>query len=232
MTIQNDAPRRRLPKGALTRDRIVTESLAILDRDGTAKFSLPRLGRALGADQTAVYRHFVNKDDLVLAIAERLFEEAFSGFQVSSAWTDTLRDVALRVRRTFLLHPSAAALTSARVTSQPAEMAAADAVIGAFLAAGFPPFDAALYYRVVVDFAMLWNGGEADFMNLPDETRVAEQDGWVTAYRGADPRTHPHIDAVKGELFGITNDEVFESALSLVLEALAARVTAFPPRTD
>ena len=105
-------------------------------------------------------------------------------------------------------------------------------MIGAFLAAGFPPFDAALYYRVVVDFAMLWNGGEADFMNLPDETRVAEQDGWVTAYRGADPRTHPHIDAVKGELFGITNDEVFESALSLVLEALAARVTAFPPRTD
>ena len=232
MSIQKDAPRRRLPKGALTRDRIVAESLAILDRDGTAKFSLPSLGRALGADQTAVYRHFVNKDDLVLAIAERLFEEAFSGFEVSSEWIETLREVALRVRRTFLIHPSAAALTSARVTSQPAEMAAADAVIGSFLSAGFPPRDAAVYYRVVVDFAMLWNGGEADFMNLPEETRAAEQDGWVTAYRGADPKTHPHIDAVKGELFGVTNDEVFESALALLLEALAARGAAFSPRTD
>ena len=33
------------------------------DEGGTGGFSLPKLGRALGADQTAVYRHFPSKDD-------------------------------------------------------------------------------------------------------------------------------------------------------------------------
>jgi AcrR family transcriptional regulator len=223
MPAPEPAAKPRLQKGALTRELIVAESLAILDRDGTAKFTLPRLGRALGADQTAVYRHFGSKDDLVVAIAERLFEEAFAGFDVSDDWIVTLRQVALRVRATFLRHPSAAALTSARVTNQPAEMAAADAVIGAFLVAGFTQAEAALYYRVVVDFAMLWNGGEADFMNLPPETREAEQRNWVTSYRGASSASYPHIEAVKGVLFEISNDDVFDAALELLLESLRAR---------
>ena len=51
-------------------------------------FSLPKLGRALGADQTAVYRHFASKDDLVLAIADQLIEEAMTGWQPKGAgWT-------------------------------------------------------------------------------------------------------------------------------------------------
>ena len=69
------APRRKrggLRRGTLTPDRIVTESLRLLDTGGVAGFSMPKLGRALGADPTAVYRHFASKDDLVLAIADRL----------------------------------------------------------------------------------------------------------------------------------------------------------------
>ena len=52
----------------------MTESLRLLDTGGVAGFSMPKLGRALGADPTAVYRHFASKDDLVLAIADRLIE--------------------------------------------------------------------------------------------------------------------------------------------------------------
>src|SRR5215469_13835200 len=63
---------RRRPRGSLTPDMIITESLRLLDTEGSDGFSLPKLGRALGADPTAVYRHFASKDDLVLAIADRL----------------------------------------------------------------------------------------------------------------------------------------------------------------
>ena len=76
------APRRKrggLRRGTLTPDRIVAESLRLLDTGGVAGFSMPKLGRALGADPTAVYRHFASKDDLVLAIADQLIEEAMTG---------------------------------------------------------------------------------------------------------------------------------------------------------
>ena len=68
-----------LRRGSLTRELLVKESLRLLDNDGLAGFSLPKLGRAVGADPTAIYRHFASKDDLVLAIADALLEEAAAG---------------------------------------------------------------------------------------------------------------------------------------------------------
>lgn len=213
----------RLRKGTLTKERIVDESLTILDRDGFAKFTMVRLGRALGADQTAVYRHFASKDELSLAIAERLYEEAFDGLVQSTDWAATVRDAVMRIRRTFLRHPAAAALISARITNQRAEMTAANTVIGAFLSAGFSASDSALFYRVVVDFALLWNGGEADFMTLPADTRAAEEDRWVRTYRGVSPKEFPHIESVKDELFEISVDDVFGVALDMLIESLERR---------
>jgi len=84
--------RRGLRRGSLSPELIVTESLRLLDADGTDGFSLPKLGRALGADPTAIYRHFTSKDDLVLAIADHLIEEAMAGMSPQPCWVDTLAD--------------------------------------------------------------------------------------------------------------------------------------------
>src|ERR1700733_5919979 len=114
--------RRRLQRGSLTAELIVSESLRILDEAGTAGFSMPKLGRALGADPTAVYRHFASKDDLVLAIADRLIAEAMDGLKPSECWVDTLVDTPRRLRRTYRAHPAAASLSSFRTTQRPAEI--------------------------------------------------------------------------------------------------------------
>ena len=82
-----------LPRGSLTRELLVRESLRLLDSGGVAGFSLPKLGRALGADPTAIYRHFASKDDLVLAIAEAMIEEGLRGIELAECWVETLRDI-------------------------------------------------------------------------------------------------------------------------------------------
>ena len=85
-------PKRGLRRGSLTKELIVSESLRLLDEGGVDGFSLPKLGRALGADQTAVYRHFASKDDLVLAIADRLIDEGLTGLEPRECWVDTLAE--------------------------------------------------------------------------------------------------------------------------------------------
>src|ERR1700677_1540916 len=82
--------RQRLQRGDLTRELIVRESLRLLDAEGIAGFSLPKLGRALGADATAVYRHFASKDDLVLAVADHLIEESAAAVHPKECWVETL----------------------------------------------------------------------------------------------------------------------------------------------
>src|SRR5215472_11748692 len=148
--------RRGLRRGTLTRDMILAESLRLLDEDGVDGFSLPKLGRALGADQTAVYRHFASKDDLVLAVADELIEEAMAGLAPHECWLDTVADGVRRLRQTYARHPAAASLAACRTTQRPAEMRAVDALIGAVLDGGFTGAEAARIYRAVGDFALSW----------------------------------------------------------------------------
>src|SRR6201990_474847 len=168
------APRRKrggLRRGTRTPDRIVTESLRLLDTGGGAGVSMPKLGRALGADPTAVYRHFASKDDLVLAIADRLIEEAMDGLPAHDCWVETVIDSTRRLRRTYLAPPAAASLSSFRTTGQPAEMRVVDRTLQAVMAAGYEGLEAAVIYRALGDFALGWGGGEAGLLAPPEATQ-------------------------------------------------------------
>jgi AcrR family transcriptional regulator len=215
--------RQGLKRGSLTPELIVRESLRLLDRDGTEGFSLPKLGRALGADPTAVYRHFVSKDDLILAIADHLIGEAMTGLTAHDCWVDTLVDATQRLRRTYRLHPAAAALAACRTTQRPAEMGIVNLIIGAVLSAGFERAEAARVYRAIGDFALSWAGFEAAFLALDKDLQETDQAAWSRAYLAADRSVHPHIWQIRTELPGISDDDIFETILSLVIDGLIRR---------
>ena len=213
---------RRLRRGSLTPEMIVSASLRLLDAEGSAGFSLPKLGKALGADPTAVYRHFASKDDLVLAIADRLIEEALDGMVVQPCWLDTIREVARRLRATYCAHPGAAALSASRTTQRPAEMRAVDMLIGAVLEAGFEGVEAATTYRALGDFALSWAGGEAAFLALDPTQQRGDRAAWTRAYLAVNRAEHPHIWQVRDGLADVTDDGIFETILTLVVEGLHA----------
>lgn len=48
---------------------LIQAGLKILDEDGYEGFSLRKVAKACGVSQTAPYRHFKNKDELIVAIA-------------------------------------------------------------------------------------------------------------------------------------------------------------------
>ena len=220
-----DPPRGRpgRQRASLTPDLIVGESLRLLDAGGTAGFSLPKLGRALGADPTAVYRHFASKDNLILAIADRLIAEAMDGLAPQECWVDTLTDVIRRLRRTYLAHPAAASLSSFRTTQRPAEIRVVDVVIEAVLAAGFEGAEAAVMYRAVGDFALSWTGGEAAFLSLDADLQRTDRAAWRGAYLAVDRARYPHIWQVREMLPEVRDDAIFEQILSLVMAGLQQR---------
>ena len=215
--------RRRLQRGDLTRELIVRESLRLLDTDGIAGFSLPKLGRALGADATAVYRHFASKDDLVLAVADHLIEESAAGVQLSECWVETLTASSRQLRLTYLAHPAAASLSSYRTTQGPAEMKAVDIIISCVLAAGFEGAEAAVVYRALGDFGLYWSGAEASFLAMDEQLQKNDTNAWTTAYLTADQARYPAIGRVREHLPAVDDNEIFEMTLSLMLAGLYAR---------
>jgi TetR/AcrR family transcriptional regulator, tetracycline repressor protein len=202
---------------------ILAETLRLLDEDGIEGFSLPKLGRALGADQTAVYRHFASKDDIVLALADRLIEEAMTGFEPQECWIDTLTEMTRRLRRTYLAHPAAASISAYRTTQGPAEIRTVDIIIGAMLSAGFEGAEAALMYRVVGDFALSWAGFEASFRALDERLQQNDRAAWTRAYLAVSRADHPNIWRVRTELPEVDDDEISATILALVLDGLIRR---------
>jgi TetR/AcrR family tetracycline transcriptional repressor len=215
--------RRGLRRGSLTPELIVAQSLRVLDEEGASGFSLPKLGRALGADPTAVYRHFASKDDLVLAIADHLIEEAMDGLVASDCWADTVIESTRRLRRTYLAHPAAATLSSCRTTQRPAEMRTVDVLIGAVLAAGFTGAQAGVIYRALGDFALSWAGGEAAFLALDDQQQKNDRAAWTRAYLAVDKAEYPSIWQIRADLPDVRDDDIFETILSLVIAGLMQR---------
>jgi AcrR family transcriptional regulator len=199
---------------------IVTESLRLLDTRGIAGFSMPNLGRRLGADPTAVYRHFASKDELILTIADRLIEEATAGLTPGPCWPGTLEELIRRLRVTYRRHPAAAALSACRTTQRPAEMRAVNALIGAVLQAGFEGAAAARMYRAIGDFALSWAGGEANLLALEPAIQQADRFAWSRSYLAADRDTYPNVWQIKEELPLVTDDDIFETILSVVLEGI------------
>lgn len=217
---QSRKGRRGLQRGSLTPELIVKESLRLLDERGTGGFSLPKLGRALGADPTAVYRHFPRKDDLVLAIADQLIEEAMAGLAPHACWVDTVTDIARRLQRAYCDHPAAAALSACRTTQRPAEMRTVDTLIGAILQAGFEGAAAARVCRAIGDFSLAWAGWAATFYALDPRAQDSDRAAWARAYRSVGRAGHPHIWQLREELPEVTDEDVFETVLSLLVGGL------------
>ena len=211
-----------LARGSLTPERIVDASLELLDKQGVAGFSLPKLGRALGADPTAVYRHFASKDDMVLAIADRLIEEAMAGLEPRACWVDTVIEGTRRLRAVYLAHPAAASLSVSRTTAGPGEMQAVNLLIGAVLEAGFEGAEAVRIYRALGDFSLFWAGGEAGILALDKRAQSTERAAWAT-YLTVDRAEFPHTWQVRLELPEVADDAIFDTILSLVIDGLTRR---------
>ncbi|MBT2542895.1 TetR/AcrR family transcriptional regulator C-terminal domain-containing protein [Streptomyces sp. ISL-44] len=218
--------RGRPPKVELDLRIIVDAALALTDDEGAAALSVRRLAARLGVDPSALYRYVSDKDELHLALADRLFEETLTGFEPSESWRDTLRDLALRTRETALRHPGAAVLATYRTTRRPAEMRIVEHILVAFGRAGCSPALAAVLHRVYGDFALAWAGMDAAFESLDGAARTGDEQAWTREYPAADPAAFPAIARSVAHMARLDGATVFLAALETLLDGLTARIRA------
>ncbi|XVQ82919.1 TetR/AcrR family transcriptional regulator [Microbispora siamensis] len=203
---------------ALSQERIVAACLELVESGGPGALTFRNIGRRLGVDATAVYRHFRDKDDLVRALADRLYEEALAGFAPGEDWLDTLRDAAMRVYRAFAGHPQAAVLAASRSTRREAEINAIEVLLDALRQGGFEPPEAARYERALGDHVLAWAAFEASFVMLPPEVREGDA-GAPLVYAAQSRDRYPRLAECAPHLPPVTVPQ-FETALEIFLVGL------------
>jgi len=137
------AARKKSPDTPLTRERIVSTALALVDREGLKALSMRRLGVELGVDPMAVYYHIPNKEALLDAIVEAVMAEIDLTVDVP---TDPAEERILCAARAYrdamLAHMNALPAIMSRGPRTPAAMRPVELLIGILRDAGLSPSQA------------------------------------------------------------------------------------------
>ncbi|MEV8454987.1 TetR/AcrR family transcriptional regulator [Streptomyces sp. NPDC052095] len=231
--VPEEARRRRRPtrQGAvLSETLIVQTALRVLREHGSGGLTARRLGAALGADPSTLYRYFAGMDDLARAIGNELMGRALEGWAAAGDWRADLRALGLAVHSSYLAHPQAAVLTASRVSGRPREIAVDETVLGILRGRGLSDRAAVRFYHAFIDLALAFAALDAGALALPEEARGADEDMWDSIYARLPARTHPNIAATAPLLAA----RMPHSAYPVLLDTLLDRIAAEPAtaRTD
>jgi AcrR family transcriptional regulator len=140
-------------RAPLSRSRVLTAALRIVDAEGLDAMSMRRLGSELGVEAMSLYRHVSNKDALLDALTEQLWTEVRDAMPGAGTWDALLTSYAHETRAMMHRHPQAAALLVTRcvLPSQVLEIYAR--LLDALHDAGFDEVTAARTVRSIGSYA-------------------------------------------------------------------------------
>ncbi|MBL1084449.1 TetR family transcriptional regulator [Streptomyces actinomycinicus] len=215
----------------LSEELIVGTALRLIEEHGADALSVRRLGRALGADPSSLYRYFRHTDDLMLAVADELIGRTLRTWRPTGDWVADLRDLGLRMHAGALAHPRAATLAAHRVTGRAHEIRAVESILGVLRRAGFPDREAVRIYHAFVDQALAFGALDSAGTALPRAAREAETQVWRTTYGRLPAETHPHIAATARHLVATMRVSSYPAALDLFLTAARTHLGQLRART-
>jgi len=227
MTTQTTSAERRTP---LSRDRVMRAALALVDEGGMGALTMRRLGRSLGVEAMALYRHVTNKDEIVDGLVDLVFEEIGAPAD-GVGWKSAMRQRAISLREVLTRHRWAVGLMESRPNPGRANLRHHDAVIGNLRAAGFDMAMAAHAYALLDAYIY---GFAMTHMALPFDTatpgEVAEMaEGMLRAFP---VNEFPNLAAFISEHAmhpGYDFGDEFEFGLDLILDGLE-RASTEPSR--
>lgn len=211
---------RRAGREPLTRERIITAALALIDEEGLDALSMRRLGRELGVDPMAVYYHVPNKDELVREVVRQAFAELRApDASKTTTWQQRVRDWANAYRALALAHPNLVL----RILSDATAVAIAAASVNESLyaaldASGLAPLDAVRGADVIVDFV---HG-----VVLAEVSASTHDEAAIAAFQTALDALPPENTAVQRRLLAAVDAHErggFDFGLEIILTGLETR---------
>lgn len=213
-------------KTRLSAALIIAAGLELAERPGTTSISVRELGASLGADPTAIYRHFRNKDELVAALLDELFRRSVD--EVSAPiedWKNRLRELSASTLNQFVHHPAIAVEAVVLTTGGPGERDAIELMLEAFSHACLSDSDTVRHYALLASHVLFVGAGIASGRG-ESEAGARDAKPWFDGPVRANPVTHPRIEKFGHQISGFGDRELFLLGVETVIESAERAVQA------
>lgn len=227
MSAKKNQPARK----TLSRDLILAAALGIVDSDQVRELTMSKLGKALDADPSAVYRHFRSKDELLLAMADAILDEVAADFRPVHEPLENLRGMAWALRNGYLRRPGLAQVVAARFTGGRAEAQLVTEMLLSFEGLGLSRAEAIPLCRGFAEMTLGHIIMTADVLSLPSPQQAYDLQ-MATAYYSAP--YNPAAELPREEQLALTradSDTVFDTMVETFLAGLATVTQGRRPPT-
>jgi AcrR family transcriptional regulator len=205
----------------LDRDVIVRAAQRVLEEDGLGGLTVRRIGTELGADPTAIYRHFRGKEELIVEVADRVFASVPMP-DPSLPWQTRVRQMLREALDLYRTNPGFALQLCLQPDDTPGLQRIAENVLRALAEAGLEPRERAIVYQLITNYAV-GSGLFISQLTLDDwgpETIPATRRN----YGALPPEEYPHCVESAPYLFP-DQDEVYELGLDMLIAAIEKLAT-------
>lgn len=219
--------RPRRARDSLSRELIIAAAEEVVQRDGLDRLTFQAIGEKLDAHPTSIYRHFRDKDELLLVLIDTLRARSYAGaMHATDDWLADIKAQARLIHDHYMRYPEFALQMATR---RPTDFGSVEFTIGALRRGGYGPEEAALYARALGQLVRSATSIQAAIEALPQEVRDADELTWQMDYRRLNPEDHPNTAWVGSNLPGIGDPRAWETALDLMLESIARRAPGARP---
>jgi AcrR family transcriptional regulator len=207
----------------LTRERIITTAVELIEREGVDAVSMRRIAAQLGSGVMSLYNHVPSKAALLDGVAERVMSGIDFSTEPDASWEDQVRAQARAFWQIARAHPRCTMV----VVSRPATSAAfrpMEYALATLRSAGFGGEDAVLVVRAFVAYivgSLLREVGVAP--GLVPQRPLGQDQAVLEADRpiGLNPAEFPQVTSLSAELMQRDHDADFEFGLNLLVRAVA-----------
>lgn len=223
--------RKRRPRDSLSRSVIISAAERIAQRDGLEGLTFGALGEELGAHSTSIYRHFRDKDELVLELIDSLRAKSYGEDQVSTGdWREDLRLISRLIHEHYLRYPGLAMQMAARTTRRPTEFKNVEFALDAFRRAGLDDDQAVVATRIFGNFCRSVSALEASLQALPARERTMDELAWAVEYRQLPADDYPNISRVSEKLRPLGDPLLFFEGVEMLIQAIGQQAASSVPQ--
>src|SRR5262245_54171418 len=137
----------------LDADKIVTAALAVAERHGLSGTTLRMVGAELGADPTAIYRHFESKEALVTAMANRLFGE-IARREIPGDWRQRLAGLLRASRALYRTNPTLVDVLANQPEESDSVLALNEMIVECLAEAGLDHAQIGMFHQVMGSYVI------------------------------------------------------------------------------
>jgi TetR/AcrR family tetracycline transcriptional repressor len=215
-----------LSRGQLNAERIVQESIIILNKEGIIQLTMRKLADTLGIRAASLYYHVKDKSELLQLIAEDICSKIHIP-DPKLPWHEQLLLTMNEYRSVLMTVRDSAEILLDTVPFTPKRLYLIDTIYRIFLNAGLPPEEVQIVSAAINNYVLCFVMDEMKILNAARDHGITVEE--LTAYgtemfKNLPKDQYPNAVFMSDFITRVDKDREFQYSLEIMLNGIKSRI--------